>query len=153
MSKPTPDPKKRYESLMRNAGERKRSISVRTLENEQRFRRAQERLEQERTPTEQSGRVEKDLRQHAENLHIAGLIARELAVLKLKLATAADSEERILLKAEIAHLSALKSNLKHQPSRKPPRRPPESGIAVPAVPPTGPLPKRGGAEATLDFGA
>ena len=33
------------------------------------------------------------------------------------------------------------------------RRPPEAGLAVPAVPPKGPLPKKGGAEAPLDIGA
>lgn len=32
------------------------------------------------------------------------------------------------------------------------RKPPEAGIAVPADPPRGPLPKQGGAEAPLDFG-
>ena len=31
------------------------------------------------------------------------------------------------------------------------RKPPEAGIAVPAVPPQGPLPKQGGAEAPLTF--
>ncbi len=31
------------------------------------------------------------------------------------------------------------------------RKPPEAGIPVPAVPPAGPLPKLGGAEAPLDF--
>ncbi len=31
------------------------------------------------------------------------------------------------------------------------RKPPEAGMAVPAVPPSGPLPKQGGAEAPLDF--
>lgn len=31
------------------------------------------------------------------------------------------------------------------------RKPPEAGIAVPAVPPKGPLPKQGGAEAPLAF--
>ena len=30
------------------------------------------------------------------------------------------------------------------------RKPPESGLAVPVVPPKGPLPKHGGAEAPLD---
>lgn len=34
-------------------------------------------------------------------------------------------------------------------SRK--RKPPEAGIAVPAVPPMGPLPGQGGAEAPLTF--
>lgn len=32
-----------------------------------------------------------------------------------------------------------------------PRKPPEAGMPVPAVPPRGPLPKTGGAEAPLDF--
>ena len=31
------------------------------------------------------------------------------------------------------------------------RKPPEAGIAVPAVPPKGPLPMQGGAEAPLEF--
>jgi len=31
------------------------------------------------------------------------------------------------------------------------RKPPEAGVAVPAVPPKGPLPMRGGAEASLEF--
>ena len=34
---------------------------------------------------------------------------------------------------------------------EPRRKPPEAGIAVPAVPPNGPLPKTGGAEAPLEF--
>jgi hypothetical protein len=33
------------------------------------------------------------------------------------------------------------------------RKPPEAGIAMPAVPPKGPPPKFGGAEAPLDFDA
>ena len=36
--------------------------------------------------------------------------------------------------------------------RNPKRKPPEAGIAVPVVPPRGPLPLQGGAEAPLDFG-
>lgn len=31
------------------------------------------------------------------------------------------------------------------------RKPPEAGIAMPAVPPRGPLPLQGGAEAPLEF--
>jgi hypothetical protein len=30
-------------------------------------------------------------------------------------------------------------------------RPPEAGLPVPAIPPCGPLPKQGGAEAALEF--
>jgi hypothetical protein len=33
------------------------------------------------------------------------------------------------------------------------RKPPEAGLPVPAVPPRGPLPMQGGAEAPLDFRA
>lgn len=38
-------------------------------------------------------------------------------------------------------------------SRNRPRRrkPPEAGVPVPAVPPRGPVPKQGGAEAPLEF--
>ena len=151
MSKPNPDPKKRYEALMRNAGESRRALSARQLANERRIRKVRERLEEQRTDEERTGRVQQDLREHAENLHVAGLIERELVVLKLKLSAATDREEKMLLKAEIAHLQALKSNLKHSRRRNPPRKAPESGIAVPAISPTGPLPKQGGAEAPLDF--
>ena len=38
--------------------------------------------------------------------------------------------------------------LTRNPDRK---KPPESGIAVPVVPPRGPLPLHGGAEAPLEF--
>ena len=34
---------------------------------------------------------------------------------------------------------------------RPRRKPPEAGLPVPAVPPRGPLPKQGGAEAPLTF--
>jgi len=73
-------------------------------------------------------------------------IEQELVMLRLKCDAAAEAEERIMLKAEIAHLRALMANL----SGKPRRKPPEAGIAEPAIPPTGPLPKQGGAEAPLD---
>ncbi len=33
------------------------------------------------------------------------------------------------------------------------RKPPEAGVAAPAVPPRGPMPKQGGAAAMLDFEA
>jgi hypothetical protein len=41
--------------------------------------------------------------------------------------------------------------LRNRPT--PRRKPPESGLAVPAVPPRGPLPMQGGAAAPLDFEA
>ncbi len=149
MAERKPDYKKRYEKLMRNAGERRRTISARTLENERRFRIEQKRLAQQRTNVERTARVERDFRQHAKLVRVVALIQRELAALQVKLDTATDRDEIILLKAEIAHLRVLKTNL----SQRPPRKPPESGMRVPAVPPRGPLPKQGGAEAPLDFGA
>jgi hypothetical protein len=42
--------------------------------------------------------------------------------------------------------------LNHAQSRvRPRKKPPEAGVPVPAVPPRGPLPKQGGAEAPLTF--
>ena len=35
--------------------------------------------------------------------------------------------------------------------KRPRKKPPEAGIAVPAIPPRGPLPLQGGAEAPLEF--
>ncbi|MBV7258626.1 hypothetical protein [Erythrobacter crassostreae] len=140
---------KRYEDLMRNAGDHRRAISARAIKNERRFRAERKRLKQQRTSVERTDRVQSDLRQHAELLRVEALIKRELAELELKLAATSDSDEQILLRAEITHLQTIKTNL----SQRPPRKPPESGIAVPAVPPKGPLPKQGGAEAPLDFGS
>ncbi|PZT86973.1 MAG: hypothetical protein DI637_09980 [Citromicrobium sp.] len=47
--------------------------------------------------------------------------------------------------------SSLADVLAHRARRKPPRKPPEAGMPVPAIPPGGPLPKQGGAEAPLEF--
>ena len=47
-------------------------------------------------------------------------------------------------------LHALGRVVKQQMDRKNRRKPPASGMAVPAVPPRGPLPLEGGAEAPLD---
>lgn len=150
MSEPDPKYSKRYEELMRNAGERRRLLSAQMLENERRFR-----LERGRRKLEGAARVERDLREHAEAMHLARRIERELASLEKRRDATDVAEERILLKAEIVHLRTLKGNLalrsKRHPGRRPKRRPPEAGIAVPAVPPKGPLPRQGGAEAPLNF--
>ncbi|TAD73239.1 MAG: hypothetical protein EAY70_12415 [Sphingomonadales bacterium] len=140
-------PKQSFEELMRNAGGHRRTIAARAIENERRYRLEMERIAQQRTHEDRAGRVQRDLRRHAEALHIAALIEHELVALRFKLDAATDSEERILLRAEIAHLSALKVNLGGKRRRKPP----ESGIPVPAIPPSGPLPKQGGAAAPLEF--
>lgn len=132
---------------MRGAGEHRHAIAARMIENERRFNSELKRLEQERTHDERTSRVQGDLRRHAEQLHMAAAIKHELAMLKLKLAAATDNEERITLNAEIMHLSALLANLTGTRRRKPP----ESGLPVPAIPPSGPLPKQGGAAAPLEF--
>lgn len=75
-------------------------------------------------------------------------IEREITRLLGKLNSARGQESRILLKAEIEHLRRLKARLIGVPPR---RKPPEAGIAIPAVPPTDPLPKEGGAAAPLEF--
>ena len=77
-------------------------------------------------------------------MRIIERIDRELPRLQRELAELSRAQDRILVRAEIAHLKTIKTQLKR-------RRPPEAGIAVPAVPPKGPLPKQGGAEAPLVF--
>lgn len=143
MSEPDPEYSKRYKELMRNAGDRRRLQSARMLENERRFQ-----LQRDRTKLEGAAGVDRDLRQHAEAMNMARRIERELELLGKKCDATDNVEERILLKAEIAHLQTLKANL----GRRPKRKPPEAGIAVPAVSPKGPLPGQNGAEAPLDFG-
>ena len=64
------------------------------------------------------------------------------------LARAERSQHDILARHE-AVLRRLNRKPKPIPRRK--RKPPEAGIAVPAVPPKGPLPLQGGAEAPLEF--
>jgi hypothetical protein len=46
-------------------------------------------------------------------------------------------------------LRAIGRHMKRQMDRKNRRKPPEAGLAVPAVPPRGPLPLEGGVEAPL----
>ena len=58
-----------------------------------------------------------------------------------------------MVKSIAAECAALQNQLREAGivPRNPKRRPPEAGIAAPAIPPNGPLPKQGGAEAPLDF--
>lgn len=105
--------------------------------------------ERERKIEPDSVRHARELRQRAELREAIARIDGELNLLRRKLGTAGKRMERIMLKAEIAHLRTIKSRL----GKRPPRKPPESGVPVPAVPPKGPLPMQGGAEAPMDFGA
>lgn len=127
------EPDKRFEDLMRNAPARIRDFRRRELERDRLLRKpARERRRAKRAGTFNPQRM-------IEQIEI------ELAKLHAKLDTVHGQQSRILLKAEIRHLEQMKDHLIGK------RRPPESGIAVPAIPPSGPLPKKGGAAAPLDF--
>ena len=81
-------------------------------------------------------------------LGLAGLVERELVLLRDELAGLDDPKERAKLTKEIAKLRKLMTKLVPEPGR---RKPPESGLSVPAHPPSGPLPRQGGAAAPLEF--
>ena len=70
-------------------------------------------------------------------------IEAELEKIAQRLDTVAGPRDRMALRAEETHLRNILKQLR--------RKPPEAGLAVPAVPPKGPLPRQGGAEAPLDF--
>ncbi len=183
MSEPRRNYRKRYEELMRGAGEHRRLAAKRELEYALRRRDTERR------------------RRHSTSrpyalLHVTAVLDAEVLKLQAKLAETSDQEERVLLKAEIAHFEAVMQSLRldrrgrrnsdnaenrrtldpvtnsrvqrvltaldgpHraillsilEATKLKRRRPPEAGIPVPAVPPRGPMPKQGGAEAPLDFG-
>jgi hypothetical protein len=90
--------------------------------------------------TPQSGR--------SRSFGLAGLVKRELLLLRDQLADLDDPRERLKLAKEIKSLRALMTKLAPEPKL---RKPPESGLPVPAIPPRGPLPKQGGAAAPLEF--
>lgn len=75
-------------------------------------------------------------------------IEYEIANLSSQRDRTSSMSKRVELKAAIVHLRDTIERIKGNNKRKPP----ESGIAVPAVPPKGPMPKQGGAEAPLDYG-
>lgn len=118
-------PKQSFEELMRAAGPQRRAAAQRALEGE---------------------RINRNRGGHGRNDLLVRL-ELEIASLEDRLAFTQEQEERIMLKAEIAYLRrALEA--KRGGGR---RKPPESGLAVPAVPPGGPRPQQGGAAAPLDF--
>lgn len=185
MGKRKPTSEERYEELMRNAGSRRRRLAQREME------RLRHRSELRASP--KSGLDRSAL------LKVAGAFDDEIRKLKTKIAKAKDSEERIMLRAELVHFETvlkaltrkrrpsgrsggeasfksflsdramaqhLEKVLKAMPEREraflalliqdmkrgPKKPPPEAGLSVPAVPPKGPLPQQGGAQAPLDFG-
>ncbi len=77
---------------------------------------------------------------------------QELEVLREALAHA-ERVLKVLVKERDGLLAELRrANIRPQ-ARLGRRKPPEAGLPVPAVPPRGPLPMQGGAEAPLDFSA
>ena len=87
-------------------------------------------------------------RSGANPLRLIELIEEKLTLLAGKLGSVRGQRERHLLEPEVARLTALKAHLYRSTRR---RKPPEAGIAIPAIPPRGPLPLQGGAEAPLEF--
>ena len=114
---------------MRAAGDERREAARRGLEAERRLREALKR-----------GGAEIMARLTAQ-------LENEIGRLESLLAFTPEQDERVMLKAEIAHLRAI---LEHKRSRSR-RKPPEAGLPVPAIPPHGPQPKQGGAAEPLDF--
>ena len=97
-------------------------------------------------------RVEELRAQRARALQaVVDRLVAELAQAEVKYAATVDQGERILLKAEIAHFTMALDRLQrgHYTTRR--RKPPESGLPVPAIPPSDRAPKQGGAAAPLEF--
>lgn len=97
-------------------------------------------------------RVEELKAQRARELQaIVDRLSGELAALEARFAATADQEERIMLRAEIVHFTLALRQLQRRPGSTRRRKPPEAGLPVPAITPSGPLPKQGGAAAPLEF--
>jgi len=75
------------------------------------------------------------------------IVNAEIERLQTELRKAQRSAQRVRLQATLAMMEASRDDL----YRKFNRKPPESGLGVPAVPPGGPKPRSGGAEAPLTF--
>lgn len=61
------------------------------------------------------------------------------------------ARDELLLQLMEVHSTLPRATRRRPPPLPPRRKPPEAGVPVPAMPPKGPLPKQGGAEAPLDF--
>ena len=132
------DYKKRYDELMRNAGKARRKAAEARLSALKRGRQTLNRKRRE-------AKAQRDTAMARAVRKIDDLIE----ALDAKIAREPSVEERIYLKAERAKLMQIRTRF--TPKRR--RRPPESGLPVPAIPPSGPRPKQGGAAAPLDFDA
>lgn len=128
---------------MRNAPQKMRALNRAALQRERDFRKAQ--AEKIRLA---------DRRDAARKADVLSRIRSEVDLIKAKLRREQRPEERVGLRAELAHLRKLLSQLRDKRRGfRGRRKPPEAGLPVPALPPKGPLPKEGGAAAPLDFGA
>lgn len=74
----------------------------------------------------------------------------EIERLKAELRQAKRLAEMAIKERDALRLQMIRAGIRPKTGPKK-RKPPEAGIAVPAVPPRGPLPKQGGAEAPLEF--
>ena len=74
----------------------------------------------------------------------------EVALLRSRLHEVERAAEAAIRERDMLRGQLLRAGLKPK-SGKRRRKPPEAGIPVPAVPPRGPLPLQGGAEAPLEF--
>jgi len=137
---------KRYEKLMGNAGERKRMLAQQALANERRIRQDKVQRANAMVARERMQSLKEIARRRAAEL---ARVEVEIEKLQAGLIGSGLTEERIWKATQGSHRYALLAILKATKFKR--RKPPESGVAVPAVPPRGPLPKQGGAEAPLDF--
>ncbi|KPF63874.1 hypothetical protein [Porphyrobacter sp. AAP60] len=125
-----------YENLMRGAAERMHLQSQRVLERQQA---ALESYGVKLNSIRLSRADEAQCMIEQIDLEVSRLSRRMLRTSRI--------EKRIEFKAAIVHLRELREQISGGKKRKPP----ESGLAVPAVPPGGPRPKQGGAAAPLEF--
>lgn len=143
MAKRKPTAEERYRELMRNAGEKMRALNRAALERERAFRRAEAEFNRKNKRFD-------DQRKTA----LLQRISAEIARIDDKLRSETNREERVGLRAELAHLRKLMSHVADRRwGFRGRRKPPEAGMPVPAVPPGGPRPKQGGAAVPLDFSA
>lgn len=76
--------------------------------------------------------------------------AEEIAWLRARLLEAERSAEAAIRERDVLRGQLLRSGIQPKGGTRK-RKPPEAGLPVPAIPPRGPLPLQGGAEAPLEF--
>ena len=141
MTERKPTAQERYEEIMRDAPRKMRALNRAALKRERAFREAEAEFNRK-------ARRFDDQRKMA----VLERISAEIARLDARLRGETDREERVGLRAELAHLRKLMSQISDRRwGFRGRRKPPEAGMPVPAVPPGGPRPKQGGAAAPLDF--